>query len=280
MELCKETLNDYINCRNKKLFKNKKNCLDDKQLKEALEIFRSICSALNYIHHKEKLIHRDLKPSNIFITEDLKVKIGDFGLARKLTKECDLMQPSPDGKKKKFNFNVQMHTSNVGTLTYAAPEQISRNNYDEQADIYSLGLILFELIYPMKTFMEKKDLFDSIKAEKIPDKAKNSLIKELGELILLMLNKNPNLRPKSSDLVELISNISSLNVDVSLRKESSSSLSSSDDLIRITDQHKSTKLRKRIMSEDIMNLMTYELNMKIIAALKNSQWNKVYLYIN
>jgi len=91
MELCKETLSDFLENREKSLSKNSAELngsltLDSNKLFEKdkimdyIKIFHSIAKSLLFIH-KENLIHRDLKPGNIFICEDGKIKIGDFGLA-------------------------------------------------------------------------------------------------------------------------------------------------------------------------------------------------------
>ena len=93
---------------------------------EPLQILKQMCSAVAYIHNKG-LIHRDLKPDNIFIQEDT-IKIADFGLVT----------------------NKGKHSTNrVGTELYMAPEVTAeKGDYDNKADIYSLGLIFLELLVP------------------------------------------------------------------------------------------------------------------------------------
>ena len=79
-----------------------------------------------YIHNK-KILHRDLKPSNIFISSDQVLKIGDFGIS------------------KKHNSTMSMANTVVGTHIYIAPEIFGRMPYNEKADVWALGCILYEL---------------------------------------------------------------------------------------------------------------------------------------
>jgi translation initiation factor 2-alpha kinase 4 len=107
--------------------------------------------ALDYLHSRN-LIHRDLKPANIFLDRRNNIKLGDFGLARSFKKKRALNNKSiliEDNK------NIEL-SQNIGTPFYMAPEQSNSNNYDSRVDIYSLGLVLLELILPpFKTKMEK-----------------------------------------------------------------------------------------------------------------------------
>eukprot|EP01015_Nassula_variabilis_P021419 TRINITY_DN3804_c0_g1_i5.p1 TRINITY_DN3804_c0_g1~~TRINITY_DN3804_c0_g1_i5.p1 ORF type:complete len:325 (-),score=62.00 TRINITY_DN3804_c0_g1_i5:60-1034(-) len=100
-ELCKETLDDYIQRRNNTYFAAKKTMKEEQQLKlkqsqmqEALRITQEILKALSYIHEKCGLVHRDIKPSNIFLTKNGTVKLGDFGLCKEIN-SMKTMKPSP-----------------------------------------------------------------------------------------------------------------------------------------------------------------------------------------
>lgn len=93
---------------------------------DVLKVGRDICTALSLCHNKT-ILHRDIKPENIFFNEDGNYKLGDFGVSR-------ILGSSP----------LSMASTGIGTPQYWAPEQIT-GNYDQRVDIYSLGLVLYEL---------------------------------------------------------------------------------------------------------------------------------------
>jgi eukaryotic-like serine/threonine-protein kinase len=105
------------------------------RLKDAM---LQLCEALAYIHQRG-LVHRDLKPSNIMVDEDRQVRLMDFGLAKFL---ADDAQVTADGRL-------------VGTFRYMAPEQILGEPLDARADLYSLGVILYELLSGQPPFDAK-----------------------------------------------------------------------------------------------------------------------------
>jgi serine/threonine protein kinase len=100
---------------------------------ETLRIALSIVEALSAIH-AHGITHRDLKPSNVFVTAT-GVKVLDFGLARPLHSPSDTT----------ISLVTQMGTV-VGTPQYAAPEQLSGADFDARADLFSMGVILFEML--------------------------------------------------------------------------------------------------------------------------------------
>ena len=107
---------------------------------EALYIGSQICAALTEAH-SHGVIHRDLKPANIRLTPDGKVKVLDFGLAKVKELTIDGLRVSS------LNTAASMETAKiVGTPSYMSPEQLLAKDVDQRTDIYSLGVVLFELL--------------------------------------------------------------------------------------------------------------------------------------
>ena len=101
---------------------------------EALALVQDICSALKFAH-EEGVLHRDIKPENILIDSRGQVKIADFGIAKLV------------GQEESENFTLTMEGSLLGSPQYMAPEQIETpGDVDQRADIYSLGVVLYEML--------------------------------------------------------------------------------------------------------------------------------------
>lgn len=108
-------------------------------LRERLQLFRKICGAVAYAH-QHLVIHRDLKPSNIRVTEEGEPKLLDFGIARIL----DVTDELP------VEATLTIHR--LMTPEYASPEQLTGERMTTASDIYSLGVILFELLTGQKPY--------------------------------------------------------------------------------------------------------------------------------
>jgi len=96
------------------------------------------------------------RPANIFISDDNLI-IGDFGLSTRTSFYTGQSESASD-----LSLNKSM-TFNLGTPLYSAPEQMTQNNYDSKVDVYSLGLILFEMNYTFKTMHEKHSSFNKLR---------------------------------------------------------------------------------------------------------------------
>jgi tetratricopeptide (TPR) repeat protein len=148
----------------------------------ALEIATGICRALDAAH-SQGVIHRDVKPSNILIPSRgtlVDVKLADFGLVMGPT-------PSPED------------ASSGAALSYAAPEQITGAPIDRSSDIYSLGIVLYEMLVGHTPFPKTKDITELMAAilEQTPlppSQARQDVPKKLDEILLTALNKSPQKR--------------------------------------------------------------------------------------
>ncbi|XP_063040143.1 eukaryotic translation initiation factor 2-alpha kinase 3 [Engraulis encrasicolus] len=189
MQLCrKENLKDWMGQRGAPELREHSECLN---------IFLQIAEAVEFLHSKG-LMHRDLKPSNIFFTMDDVVKVGDFGLVTAMDQEeedqeeMSALTPMPV---------YARHTGQVGTKLYMSPEQLSGNSYSHKVDIYSLGLILFELLCPFRTQMERVRTLTDVRSLQFPASfTKNNVEEE--EMVRSMLSPNPAARPEASDITE------------------------------------------------------------------------------
>ncbi|MEI7505410.1 MAG: serine/threonine-protein kinase [Actinomycetes bacterium] len=109
-------------------------------INSVLSIGYSVCSALEAAH-KQGLIHRDVKPGNILINIEKRVMLTDFGIAKALDADEDLTSE-----------NIMM-----GTAKYLSPEQVRGDNLDARADLYSLGLVMYECLAGKVPFVGKND---------------------------------------------------------------------------------------------------------------------------
>ncbi|MBC7797487.1 MAG: serine/threonine protein kinase [Pyrinomonadaceae bacterium] len=109
-------------------------CIASKlSIRERLRLFLKVCEAVKFAH-QNLIIHRDLKPNNIFVTNDGTVKLLDFGVAK-------LLRPELFDVTGNFSFGA-----NVLTPNYASPEQLRDENITTASDVYSLAVILYELL--------------------------------------------------------------------------------------------------------------------------------------
>ncbi len=151
----------------------------------ALNLFKKICSGLGAAH-KKGIVHRDLKPSNIMVDNTGQAYVMDFGLAAAV---------GLDFKKRKHG--------RAGTPQYFAPEQATGGKVDERADIFSLGIILYEMLTGVRPFKAKtsaeglrKTVSDSPAP---PRKIKRHIPPALEAIILRCLEKTPDDRFQSVD---------------------------------------------------------------------------------
>ncbi|XP_074847776.1 eukaryotic translation initiation factor 2-alpha kinase 3 isoform X2 [Carettochelys insculpta] len=186
MQLCrKENLKDWM---------NRRCTIEERERAECLQIFLQIAEAVQFLHSKG-LMHRDLKPSNIFFTMDDIVKVGDFGLVTAMDQdeeEESVLTPMPA---------YARHTGQVGTKLYMSPEQICGNTYSHKVDIFSLGLILFELLYPFNTQMERVQTLSEVRSLKFPPLFSQKYAQE-HTMVKHMLSPSPTERPEAEDIIE------------------------------------------------------------------------------
>ena len=165
---------------------------DDLTIEQIKDISIQICEGLNEAHSKG-ITHRDIKPENILIDEAGKVKIVDFGLA----------------KIKNVSRGITKDGATLGTIKYMSPEQIRNQKVDQRTDIWSFGVILYEMItgrYPFKGEHDASLFYSIINQNPEPlARYKVNINGEFQRIIDKALNKESETRYQHID--ELISDL-------------------------------------------------------------------------
>ncbi|HLK20016.1 MAG TPA: serine/threonine-protein kinase, partial [Bryobacteraceae bacterium] len=178
-------------------------------VRDRLELFLQVLSAVQYAH-SHLVIHRDLKPSNILVTSDREIKLLDFGIA-KLMIEGEALETE-----------LTQLGGRALTLSYASPEQIAGQPVTIGSDVFSLGLILFELLSGERAFVPTRNtqaaleelvlegdprrLSQSVSSEvhakarsTTPKKLATQLRGDLDQIVLKALQRSPDQRYSTAD---------------------------------------------------------------------------------
>lgn len=136
--------------------------------------------------HSKNILHRDIKTQNIFIAKNNVLKIGDFGISKELE-----------------TMNQKAMTS-CGTPYFMPPEVCAGQPYDNKADVWAIGVILYELITFKKPFDSDtvQGVFDKIKSQPL-DPLPSTVDSDLKMLIAALLNKDYNKRPNIFDVAKI-----------------------------------------------------------------------------
>ena len=152
---------------------------------DAVEYIDQVLQALGYAH-AHKIIHRDIKPGNMMLTSDAVVKLMDFGIARAQSEKA-----------------LTGAGMTLGSLYYMSPEQVRGQDIDHRADLYSVGVSLYEMVTGQRPFQADSDF--SIMAAHVqqaptpPITLHPDMPAELNEVILMAMAKEPDTRFQTAD---------------------------------------------------------------------------------
>ena len=188
---------------------------------ECWHILRQILSGLAYLHG-QGIIHRDLKPPNIFIGADGSIKLGDFGLATtdkaESKRASSPVPPSPALKPVNETAHAVLEeaeeiilggygnyaptqTAGVGTFLYRSPEQERGGHYDEKTDMFSLGVLFFEMNVDFATNHERALQITNARNGVYPDSFKKWMGNQY-EIVKWLLELDPANRPSARELLQ------------------------------------------------------------------------------
>jgi len=161
---------------------------------EVIQYAIQICEALQEAHGKE-IVHRDIKSDNIMVNSKNQIKVMDFGLA-----------------KLKGSLNLTRTSSTVGTLAYMAPEQIQDGDADQQSDIFSFGVVLFEMLsgkLPFRGEHEAAIMYSILNEEPIPlSSLRSNISEDIQAVVLRCLQKDKQKRYQS--MAEIVADLRNL----------------------------------------------------------------------
>jgi serine/threonine protein kinase len=172
--------------------------------KEAVNIAIQIAEGLEAAHKKD-IVHRDIKSQNIMITDEGKIKIMDFGLA-----------------KMKGGIQLTKLGGTVGTVAYMSPEQVKGEEVDHRTDIWSFGVVLYEMFtgqLPFRGEYEQAMMFSILNESPEPVTSKLVGTQAISKIIDRLLQKNPDLRYQK--IKEVLKDLGNITLDSQKPKENS-----------------------------------------------------------
>jgi TolB-like protein/Tfp pilus assembly protein PilF len=217
------------------------------ELDEALKIALQVAKGLQ-IAHERGIVHRDIKSANIMVTKDNQAKIMDFGLARMTGGTL-----------------ITRERMTMGTIAYMSPEQATGENVDHRTDIWSLGVVLYEIlsgVLPFASTNEQATIYAVLNETPEPlSLHRNDIPNTLDKIVCKALEKIPSQRYDS--LAELITNLHSISIETVSKKEKKPSIA----VLPFVDMspNKDQEYFGDGMAEEIINALTHINGLHVVA---------------
>ena len=148
-----------------------------------------ICDALAYAH-SSGVVHRDIKPANVLLTSDGTLKVADFGIAKAAFGDADITTTG----------------SILGTVTYLSPEQVQGEEPSARSDLYSLGVVLYEMLVGRPPFVEESQIAVAMKHARVeppaPRSVRAGISRPVEAVVMKALQKNPGDRYESAETMK------------------------------------------------------------------------------
>jgi serine/threonine protein kinase/Tfp pilus assembly protein PilF len=219
---------------------------------KAISIIKQVCEGLAEAH-KLGIVHRDLKPQNIMIDKEGNALIMDFGIARSLSTK-----------------DITVEGVMIGTPEYMSPEQVEGRKTDQRSDIYSLGVVFYEMVTGTVPFEGETTLSIAMKHKNetpINPREFNALVSEdLSQLILRCMEKDKERRFQEAN--ELLSELNKMGIESpEIKKPSETKWKSSIAVLPFTDlsPQKDQEYFCDGLSEELINALTKIKDLRVVA---------------
>ena len=164
----------------------------------AIHVASQVADALDYAH-RSGVIHRDVKPGNILLTEDERVKVADFGIAKAAIETLE------DATGTAVANDLTQSGAIVGTAKYLSPEQVNGDAVDGRSDVYALGVVLYEMLCGRAPFLGDTDVAVAMQHATAtplsPRQVRAGIPRPLEAIVLRAMEKSPEQRfPSAAEM--------------------------------------------------------------------------------
>ncbi|VAI55683.1 unnamed protein product [Triticum turgidum subsp. durum] len=182
---------------------------------ERYQIIKEICEGLQYLHVQRRIVHLDLKPTNILLDDNMVPKIADFGLSRRFS------------EKQSQTFTAKVR----GTIGYIAPEVLNNGQITFKSDIYSLGIIIMEILTGQKGYCDVENVLNMWRnlSQKSQGDIHLEQVRPCMEIAIECTDFNPAKRPSTECILDRLNETESKGRSIETSGSTSSAVQAEDD---------------------------------------------------